>query len=310
MGSVLITSYVNPDLDGVASAVAYSEFLNKTGNNTSVGIIGEATVEAEYLLDRFNFPHPQLIANADNFKNVILVDVSEPNPLGGKVAIEKVIEIIDHRKDHEAAKFPKAKIQIELVGAAATLIAEKFITHRIAISKESATLLYGAIISNTLNFRGDVTTERDKVAAQWLNRVVKLSKGFWEELFQAKSDMSGDKLVKTIVGDFKWIVAGGKKVGIAQIEMIGAKKLVEERGDEIVRILENIKQEMGLDFVFLNTIELKEAKNFFVTGDSGTRTVLEDILDIHFNGIVAQRPNLIMRKQIIPLLKNKLGSYD
>lgn len=306
MKPVLVTCYVNPDLDGVAGAIAYNEFLQKTGKNTVIGIIGEPHDEAKYILDRFGFKYPQIIENADNFDEVILVDASDINGLEGKISAEKVIEIIDHRKVHEADKFPKAKVQIELVGAAATLVAEKFIQSNVEISKESATLVYGAIISNTLNFKGGVTTERDKVAAEWLNKVAKLPEDFWKDLFIAKSDLSDDKLAGRIEGDFAWFLMGDKKVGIAQIEMIGAKKLVDERSGEIVQVLNRIKKEMGLDFIFQNTIELEDTKNFFVTQDSETQKLLEKVLKVQFNGVVAGQPNMILRKQIVPLLKEEI----
>lgn len=303
---ILVTCYVNPDLDGFAGAIAYSEFLQKTGKNAVVGIIGEPQDEAKYIIDHFGFEYPPMIPNADNFAKVILVDTSDLNGLGGKISAEKVIEIIDHRKVHEADKFPKAKAQIELVGAAATLVAEKFIQNNVNISKKSATLVCGAIISNTLNFRKSVTTDRDKVAAEWLNKVAKLPEDFWKDLFIAKSDLSGNKLTERIEGDFAWFVIGGKKVGIAQVEMIGAEKLVNERGGEIAQVLNKIQKEMGLDFIFQNTIELEDTKNFFVAQDSETQKLLEKVLSVQFTGIVAERPNLIMRKQIVPLLKDEL----
>lgn len=306
MKPVLITCYVNPDLDGVAGAIGYAEFLSKTGKTCEAGIIGELHDEPKYMLDRFGFPYPQSIPNADNYDEVILVDASDLNGLEGKIAPEKVIEIIDHRKVHEADKFQNAKVQIEFVGAATTLIAEKFMQNNIPISKESATLIYGAIISNTLNFKGTVTTDRDKKAAEWLNQVAQLHQSFARELFVAKSDLSGAKLAERIESDFAWFTMGSKKVGIAQIEMIGATKLIDERGSEITQTLDKIKSEMNLDFVFQNTIELEEPKNLFVTDNEPTKALLKKVLNAKFSGIVATRPNLIMRKQIVPLLKEEL----
>ena len=306
MKPILITCYVNPDLDGVACAIAYREFLEKNGTNAVVGIIGEPHEEAKYIFDRFNIECPQIIENTDGFDEVMLVDASDLNGFEGKVVPESVIEIIDHRKVHEAERFPNAKAQIELVGAAATLVAEKFIQNKVDISKGSATLLYGAIISNTLNFKGTVCTERDKVAAHWLNTVAKLSTDFWKDLFIAKSDITGEKLAQRIKDGFAWFTLGDKKVGIAQIEMIGAHALVTERSDEIVRTLETIKNEMGLDFIFQNTIELDDAKNFFVARDSETQKLLGKVLDVQFSGDAAERPNMILRKQIVPMLKEEL----
>lgn len=306
MKPILITCYVNPDLDGVAGVFAYGEFLQKTGRNAFVGIIGEPHDEAKYILDRYNISCPQIISNADNFAEVILVDASDLNGLGGNITPEKVVEIIDHRKINEADKFPNAKVQIELVGSVATLIAEKFIENNISIAKESAILLCGAIISNTLNFKSGVTTDRDKKVFEYLNKAALLPDNFWRELFEAKSDLAGVKLKERIESDFAWFSFADKKFGIAQIEIIGASQLIKERGEEIVQILEQIKSEMNLDFIFQNTIALEECKNFFITGDSPTKDILEKVLGNKFNGFVAERPNLIMRKQIVPLLKGEL----
>lgn len=211
MKPILITSYVNPDLDGIAGAIAYGEFLKKTGKNAIVGIIGEPHDEAKYILDRFGFAYPEMIMNADNFDKVILVDASDLNGLEGKIDPEKVIEIIDHRKVHESDKFPKAKTQIEFVGAAATIVAEKFIQNKIDISKESAILIYSVIISNTLNFRGSVTTDRDRKVAIWLNKIASLPENFWKDLFISKSDLSGKKLIERIEGDFCMVCIGQQK---------------------------------------------------------------------------------------------------
>jgi manganese-dependent inorganic pyrophosphatase len=306
MKSILITGYVNPDLDGVAGVIAYCEFLQKTGINAEVGFIGEMHDEAKYIFDRYGFVYPQSISNADNFDKVILVDASDLNGIEGKIAPEKVIEIIDHRKINEADKFPNAKAQIELVGSASTLIAERFIQNQIDISYQSAVLLCGAIISNTLNFKGGVTTERDKRAVEYLNKTALLPENFWKELFIAKSDLSGDKLKERIEGDFAWFIMGGKKVGIAQIEIIGADNLIKERLNDIIQTLEKIKSQMGLDYIFQNTIELEEIKNLFIAKDADTQAVLEKALGIRFSGSVAERPNLIMRKQIVPLIKEEL----
>lgn len=303
---ILVTAYVDPDLDGTAGAFAYAEFLQKTGREAVAGIMGKPHDEACYVLDRFQIPYPNIIEDANYFKEVILVDASDLSGLEGKIAPEKVIEIIDHRKINEADKFPNAKVQIELVGAAVTMVAEKFMEQHVSISRESATLLYAAIISNTFNFKGSVTTERDRVAAAWLNTTAQLPEDFWKDLFVAKSDLSGSKLKERIVGDFAWFVLGGKKVGIAQLEIIGAQQLLETRQEEVIIVLNELKQSLGLDIIFQNTIELVETKNFFVAPDLVVKTLLEKILNIHFVGDVAERPNLIMRKQIVPLLKEEL----
>jgi len=304
---ILITTYVNPDLDGIAGITAYAEFLQKTGQNAVVGTIEELSDETKYVLARFDFEYPMSISNPDDFDEVILVDTSDLNGLEGKIAPEKVIEIIDHRKVHEADKFSNAKkVQIELVGAAATLVAEKFMEKQMEISQKSAVLICTAIISNTHNFKGSVTTDRDRKAFEWLNQFAKLPENLWREMFLAKSDLSGDKLAETIKKEFAWFVMGDKKVGIAQLEVLEAKKLLEERGQEILQILEQTKKDLALDLIFQNTVAIEEEKNYFVTDDKQVQKLLEKIFDIKFIETVAEKPGLMMRKQIVPLLKVEL----
>ena len=122
---ILVTSYKNPDLDGVACTYAYTEFLYATCKDVLGAISGSPHMEAQFVLDKFNIPsleNAEKIINA--IEQIILVDTSDIKSLSDQIQSHKVIEIIDHRKVNEANKFPNAKIQIDLVGAASTLIAE------------------------------------------------------------------------------------------------------------------------------------------------------------------------------------------
>lgn len=306
MNPLLVTSYVSPDTDGTACLVAYTEYLNKTGLFCEAGIIGELHVEAKYVFDKFGLTYPKQIQNDEAYDKVILVDSSDINALEGKINPLKVIEIIDHRKVHEADKFINAKSQIELVGAAATLVAEKFKQNNVSISKESAILIYIAIISNTLNFKNSVTTERDKLIVAWLKDQIQIPDTFVKELFVAKSDVSGDKLGQRIEDDFSSYNFGAKKVGIAQLEICDAQNLLQSRLNEINEVLTKIKVQLKLDYVFQNTIDLDENKSYLITNHKPTQVLLNKLFDAPFNSSVAILPSVMMRKQITPLLKSAL----
>jgi len=174
---LLVTSYKNPDLDGTACAFSYAEFLRKSGKDVVAAVFGKPHREAQFVLNKFNIP---ALENAEkvvnNVDGIIIVDASDLRGLSDRIQPEKVVEIIDHRKIHEANKFPNAKAQIELVGSAATLIAEKFYKNKTTISQESAALLFSAIVSNTINFQANVTTERDHKMADWLKTKFSLPK--------------------------------------------------------------------------------------------------------------------------------------
>jgi manganese-dependent inorganic pyrophosphatase len=302
MSKVVVTSYTEPDLDGYACSVAYSEFLNKTGTPAVTRIFGTPHIEARYLLERFRFSFEE--DNNAPLERVVLVDASELRDLDAFVRPEDVVEIIDHRRFNDADLFKNAKIQIELVGSAATLITEKFYERGVDISVPAATMLYGAIVSNTLNFRAKVTSDRDRKMADWLNQKLELGKGFIEEMFRAKSNMKGSYLEQAVDADFAWFDFGaGSKIGYAQLEMMDARQLVNTRKDELLTVLNELKEKEGVDRIFLSLIDLGEGFNIFVTDDQKMQKTLTNVLGITFENNVAIRSGFIMRKEVTPLLK-------
>jgi len=300
---IFITCYIDPDLDGFASAIAYAEFLNKGGQTAVPAIFGTPHIEAKYLMERFGFKYPDRIESLKDAKEIILVDASLIDGIDGSIDPNKVIEIIDHRKINDAAKFKNARVQIELIGAAATLVAERFFEAKREISKEAAALLYGAIISNTLNFQSPLTSDRDHLMAKWLNSKINLPETFALEMFQAKSDLSGNRLSETIRGDYSRLDLGTTVICIAQIEMVGAKNLIEARKADILAELAWLTKEHSFKFTFLSIIDLAEKCNYFVTDDREAQEILNKVLGLRFADNVAVRQGLIMRKQIIPMIK-------
>ncbi len=310
MNTALITSYVNPDLDGIACVIAYAELLHTQGTPAVAGYFGEPSPEAKYVMDRFEIPYPQRLNSADGFEKVIALDVSKPGDLEGKVPLNNVTEIVDHRKVHEAEKFPNAKVQIELVGSAATLVAEKFRGAGIIPSKNASILLLSAIISNTLNFQANVTTDRDRAVYEWLLPIANLPSSYARELFLAKSDMTGDRLQKAIAGDLALFDFGQYHAGIAQIEMIGGFELVEQRKEEILSVLAGLKQKHSLDWIYLSIAELEKACTIFVATDEIPQKVLSELFNVEFHDSVAVHQGLVMRKEIAALLKGYFSNKE
>lgn len=290
-------------MDGTACVFAYAEFLNKKGIDAISGIFGLPHREARYILDKLNIKINRLKLLPESYENIILMDASDLEALPKQIKPDQVIEIIDHRKTNEKEKFANAKIQIELVGACATLIAEKFKQNNTLISKNSARLLYAAIFSNTDNFKG-IVTDRDKNMVAWLNKQADLPSDFIHEMFLAKSNIT-EPLNEILIQDFK-AFDFNKKVGIAQLEIIDTNKFIKNNLSEISKILTKIQKEKSLDYIFLNGIDLEGAGNTFVAVNDIDKKLLESILDIKFTDNLATSDHIIMRKEIAPLIKKNL----
>jgi len=300
---ILVTTYPSPDIDGAACSFAYAEFLNKKGYDAVAGIFDAPHREAQFVLDKFNIKINRLTSLPEGYKNIILVDMSDLESLPRLIKPEHVIEIIDHRKINEAKKFINAKIQIELVGACATLIAEKFKENNLSISREAAVLLYSAVVSNTINFQGKLTTARDKNMGEWLTKQVELPANFIHEMFVAKSNII-KPLKDVLLEDFKAFQFNNKKVGIAQLEIINTNQYIKNNLPEIIKTLIEIKEQKFLDYIFLNSLDLEGAGNTLVAVDEDITRLLESILNIKFINHLATAGRLIMRKEITPLMQN------
>lgn len=309
----LVTGYYNPDLDGFASTFAYAYFLNQIGVKAVASIGGKHHEEADHVMKEYGLSLNIREENPEEYEKIVLVDASDTDGIDKRIKPEQVIEIIDHRKVNMAEKFPRVKAQIELVGAAATLVAEKYHENNIKMPRNIATLIYGAIISNTLNFQARVTTERDKKIVEWLKEGNNFPEDFAHKMFMSKSDLVGDKLIKMIRGDFAGFSGhnfGTFKLGTAQIEMIGGKDLAFSRKNEIVTELEKILFEQDLNFVFLTIIDLEANQNIIVAPNEKIEEILAKVLGINFTDHIAVRSGLIMRKEIVPLLKEEFLSYE
>ncbi len=306
MSTILVTGYESPDLDGVACAFGYAEFLSKKGTEAIAVAFGNLQREAEFVLRSTNSNFPpkgeELIVNDTP---IILVDASDLVGISKKIDPKQVIEIFDHRLINDAEKFINATKHIEAVGSCATLIAERFFAEEVPISEAAAIALYAAIISNTINFHASVTTDRDRKMAAWLKEKASIPTNFTHAMFEYKS-----QITKPLKDFFDQTIAhftfNKQKIVIVQIELIDAENFVRNNQKEISRVLELYKNAEYADYVFLTSIDVEKGGNIFVVIDSETKELLEKALVVSFMGHVAKRSGIIMRKTITPILKQLL----
>lgn len=305
MSRILITAIINPDLDGVACAYAYAELLNTIDkdNEYVAGIYGTPHNEARFILDRFDIKSGFINNPTDDFDKFILVDASDIQGMPEIIRREDVIEVIDHREVHRAPElFPGAKIQIEKIGAAATIIFEKMKENNFIPSRPSILLLLGAIYSNTLNFQSDLAGPRDQGAAELLQTSygVDIPANFIVDMFNSKTQHLAANLEATIISDFRPYDTG---LGIAQLEGFNMAEIVDSKLTEIKAILNRLKEKHSLKLIFLTVADIKASHNIFVVVDDETRNLLTKSLGLVFDGEGrAENDKLLLRKQIIPLL--------
>lgn len=286
------------DIDVLACGVAYKELL---GSEARLILQGDFNATISKTVRSML---PSLAENYQPEKDdeFILVDISNPEYFASFVNEEKVIEVWDHRRGFE--DYWKEKIgkhNIELVGACATLIWEKFEQARKPISALSANLLYTAIISNTLNLSSRNTTPRDKHAVVQLVEVIDLPTNWIEQYYkETEEDILNDPL-NAIKNDTKSVSLRGKDIGMAQLEFWSIDNFLKIEG------VENLLQKaLGKhEEWFLTAPCIRENRNYFITPFPHIQELLAKGLNAIFKGNIGHNDHVLLRKEIIHILNEK-----
>lgn len=301
--SVIVTCYQNPDLDGYASAYAYAELLQKLGVKAQAAISGAPSQEAEFVIKKARAEDvgnaKKLLESADA---IILVDASDTAGIDEKVKPSKVVEVIDHRMHNEAESFKNAHIEIEVVGATSTMVAEKFIERGIRISEASATLLYCGIASNTINFKNRLTTHRDKRTADWIKSQVEIPHDLVERMFKAKSVFKDESLYHIIEGNMALYKFKRALTAISQLEIVEAGKFVEKNSTDLLRDLRKLANKYEAKHIILSMIDVNEGHNIFLAPEEQDQKILVDTLNVEFTDGIGFTEGIIMRKELVPIL--------
>ena len=297
-----VITYTNADLDGVASAFAYSELLNKQGESASYYINGVVKKEVDAVCSLFNIKLHNKLEELSN-KQIIVVDTNTLSAVDF-VSPKQIIEVIDHHP-LSGDIFENAVVDIQQIGAVCTIKAEKYKEKKIKISRESAILLYYGIISNTINFNAKETTQRDRKMAVWLkeqcNEIDDLLINY---IFTEKSkiDIKDLRLAMEVDEKFK---LGTDEIIIGQLEITNVKGFLEKYEDNIKEIMNQIKYEYGISIIFINLIDILEGYHMIYAPDANTQNFLKEYGMI-FNGKLYTEKRIALRKEIKRYLREKL----
>lgn len=299
----IVVTYTNADLDCVASAYAYSEYLNKQGDKADYYISGKVQREVDIVCSLFDIKlHNEIDKIQD--EQVIVVDTNTLSAVSF-VSPNQIIEVIDHHPE-SGDKFENAVVDIQQLGAVCTMIAERFKESEIDISRETAILLYYGIVSNTVNFNSKVTTERDKNIALWLKTQCKeIDDELISRIFEEKSkfDIKDLRLAMEVEEKFK---LGKDEIIIGQLEITDAKEFVKRYEEEITEIIEQVKGEYGISKIFINIIDILKGYHMLFTPYNETKEFLSKGFGYNFGGNICEKQRIVLRKEIKRYLRETL----
>jgi manganese-dependent inorganic pyrophosphatase len=239
-------------------------------------------------------------------RRVLLVDHAEQAQSVVGVEHAEIVEILDHHHIGSIETRVPVRATFDPVGSTATLVIERFRQSGMEPSRPAATLLLGAILSDTVILNSPTTTERDRAVVTYLEQVLAQdATAFGREMFERTSDLTRVAAEDIVARDAKdYDAGGGQTLRIAQVETVG--ETLEERADELLRALDDVREREGHAMVALMVTDImSKGTQLYAAGDRGA---LERAFGNRGDDGVVDLPGVMSRKkQLAPRLLTALA---
>ncbi|MBR7927110.1 manganese-dependent inorganic pyrophosphatase [Aerococcaceae bacterium zg-ZUI334] len=303
MSKYLVFGHKNPDTDTVASAIAMSFFLERTGYDAEPVILGPVNEETAFALDSFNVEAPRIVETvANEVERVALVDHNEPQQSVADLESVTVDYVVDH---HRIAGFETAQplyYRAEPIGCTATILFKMFKENEIDIPSSIAGLMLSAIISDTLLFKSPTCTKQDEFAARELAKYAEVDiEEYGLALLKAGTNLSTKSVEELLNLDAKTFEMNGRKVRIAQVNAIGFAEM-KERKASLLEAMELANTSEQYDLFLLIVTDVLESNSFALVAGEDLKAV-KRAFDTIITNQEFELPGVVSRKkQVVPQL--------
>ena len=174
----MVETYVfgqkSPDSDTITSSIVMANLENELGNADAKAYrLGNINKETEFILNYLGIDAPELLDDVGDGANVILVDHNSPAESVDNLENANILKVVDHHKLALETSYPLF-LRFEPVGCSESILFKLYEEIGVEITKEIATLMLSAIISDTLLLKSPTTTEDDKAAVEKLAKIAEV----------------------------------------------------------------------------------------------------------------------------------------
>jgi manganese-dependent inorganic pyrophosphatase len=204
-------------------------------------------------------------------RRVVLVDHAEQAQSVAGVEHAEIVEIVDHHHIGSIETRIPVTATFDPVGSTATLVVERFRQNGMEPSRPTASMLLGAVLSDTVILNSSTTTDRDYAVVQYLERVLAVdASDIGREMFEATSDVSELSAEQIVSRDAKqYQVSSGHTICIAQVEVVGDALL--DRKAELLEAMHKSRESRDLQlYALMVTDVLTKGTELLVAGDTAT----------------------------------------
>ena len=190
---------------------------------------------------------------------IVMVDHNEFKQAVKGIHEAEILEVIDHHKlGGDVISDKPIRFLNEPVGSSCTLIARKFKSYNVPLSKGVACCLIAGLVSDTLNLTSPTTTELDREILSWLSCIAEVDADqFTNDLFASGSLLLTGTIDDLMNTDRKEFERGGKHYTIAQVEEVGLDGF-DDRREDLEQGLENLIKEKGYDLAVVAVTDISK----------------------------------------------------
>ena len=274
---VHVIGHCSPDSDTVCSAIAYARMLTMLGYPAEAAISAPVNRETAYILKTAGVEAPPVLEDASG-KSIFLVDHSEYAQAVEGMKDAHIVGILDHHGVGSVTTGNQVVYEAKPIGATATIIWLDYLNYGLEIDKTTATLLLGAILSDTANLTVTSVTETDRQAVSKLAESAEITdvNEFYRNLHSEALSYEGMSNEEIFFSDYKEYEVSGVKFGIGMVAVIDedhAKEMAERMKEAIPKCLESSK--MDLLYAEVGIREGDEKTDYIVSADGRSREVFE-----------------------------------
>ncbi len=301
----LVFGHKNPDTDAIMSAMVMANLEKELGNNAKAIRLGNINKETQYVFDYLKIDAPELVTELKDGQDVILVDHNEATQSADNIANLNVQKVVDHHALNFSVSTP-IYYRAEPVGCTSTVLYKMYKENDVEISKEIATMMLSAIVSDTLLFKSPTCTAEDKAVAEKLAKIAGVDVNtYGTALLKAGTDLSDYTPEQIINIDSKLFEKDGKKFKIAQINTADLDSVFKDKVYFEAAINNEIKKD-NLDLYMFAATDIINSNSKVITLGNDSK-VVEKAYGVTLNDNTALLENVVSRKkQMLPKILENL----
>lgn len=302
MAKTYIFGHKSPDTDTITSSLVMANLEKALGNADAVACrLGSLNKETEYVLNYFDIEAPELIEDVEDGAEVILVDHNSPSESVDNLENARILKVVDHHKIALETAYP-LYYRAEPVGCTETVLFKLYKENGVEITKEIASLMLSAIISDTLLLKSPTTTEDDIEAVKALAEIAEIDyESYGLEMLKAGTDLSDFSIEEILDLDAKQIDFGEVKSIVNQVNTASIPDVLEMQED-LEKGIQKIIDDEDLDiFMLLITDIVNSNSEVLVLGSQAT--LVEVAYDVTLEDNHALLEGVVSRKkQVVPIM--------